>query len=193
MSESSPQTPPLLVIVTGAPGSGKTTLARALALACALPLFCKDDLKDSLFDALGWSDRAWSRKVGVASIHLLILVAERILAAGHPVIVESNFRDARETPLFMALRERVAYSPLQIVCTCAREVALARYTARWHAGERHPGHAEGDLLGDLERALDEDEFTPLELGGETLSLDTTDLATVDYRPLIAHVRWRLGA
>ena len=192
MSETT-ASPPLLVIVTGAPGSGKTTLARALAAACTLPLLCKDDFKDLLFDSLGWSDRAWSRKVGVASIRLLFLVAERILAAGQPVIVESNFRDARETPDFLALRERSPYVSLQIVCTCTREVALARYAARWQAGERHPGHGEGDLLGELTRALDADEFTPLNLGGETLWLDTTDPTTVDYAPLIAAIRSRLGA
>ena len=184
--------PPVLVIVTGAPGSGKTTLARALAAGCALPVFSKDDLKDSLFDSLGWSDRAWSRRVGMASIHLLFLIAERILAAGQPVIVESNFRDARETPAFVALRERTPYTPLQIVCTCSREVALSRYAARWAGGERHPGHGEGELLAEQTRALDAGEFAPLALGGETLSLDTTDPAMVDYKPVIRAVQRHLA-
>lgn len=190
---SATSNPPLLVIVTGMPGSGKTTFARALAAACALPLFTKDDLKESLFDSLGWSDRAWSRRLGVASIHLLYLVAEHILAAGQPVIVESNFRRDLDTPAFVALRERTPHTTLQVVCTCDREVALARFTARWFAGERHPGHLEGEQIAELARALDAGEFAPLGVDGDALLLDTTDLAAVDYGPVIEQVQRRLGA
>src|SRR4051794_10844242 len=44
---------PLAVVVSGIPASGKTTLARQLALALELPLVSKDVIKEALFDALG--------------------------------------------------------------------------------------------------------------------------------------------
>jgi predicted ATPase len=42
-----------LVLVTGPPGSGKTTLAVPLARRLELPLIAKDTIKEALFDALG--------------------------------------------------------------------------------------------------------------------------------------------
>lgn len=43
----------LLVVISGAPGAGKSTLARALAGAPDLPPFEKDVIKEALGDALG--------------------------------------------------------------------------------------------------------------------------------------------
>src|SRR5688500_5640391 len=74
-------TTPALIIVNGLPATGKTTLSIQLADALGLALFSKDMFKEILFDTLGWSDRAWSRRLGVASIALLVRVAEAELRA----------------------------------------------------------------------------------------------------------------
>src|SRR5437762_2532008 len=82
---------PLLVVVTGAPGSGKTTVARALAAELKLPLLAKDDVKEPLFDTLGVGDRDWSRKLGRATYEVLFALARRLLESGASCILESNF------------------------------------------------------------------------------------------------------
>src|SRR3954470_11229689 len=85
---------PPLVGITGAPGSGKSTVARALASELALPLLAKDDVKEPLFDTLGVGDREWSRKLGAAAYEILFAVAHRVLGSGASCILESNFSHA---------------------------------------------------------------------------------------------------
>ena len=44
---------PSLIVVTGRPGSGKTTLAHSLAREVRCPVICRDEVKEGLVNALG--------------------------------------------------------------------------------------------------------------------------------------------
>ncbi len=52
-----------LVIVGGAPATGKTTLARALGTSLGLPVITKDDVKEALATPFPTGDRDWSRQL----------------------------------------------------------------------------------------------------------------------------------
>lgn len=80
-------TRPLLVIVGGAPGAGKTTVARELAHRLRLALITKDHIKEALGDALGVGDRERSRQLGVAAYAVMWSVARRTLEAGAGVVL----------------------------------------------------------------------------------------------------------
>src|SRR5258708_27729259 len=133
---------PLVLIVTGAPASGKTTLGRQLAAALGLPYFSKDLFKESLFDSLGWQDRAWSLRLGGASTDLLFLSAEVLLAAGQPVALECNFRDEWHGPTLRALAERFVCRFVQVVCAAPGPTLVQRFERRALSGERHPAHTD---------------------------------------------------
>jgi adenylylsulfate kinase-like enzyme len=62
-----------LVYVSGAPGSGKTSLAAPLATELGYALLTKDRIKETLHNAFGapQPDRAWSRRLGGAAMELL--------------------------------------------------------------------------------------------------------------------------
>ncbi len=81
----------LLVVVAGWPAAGKTTLAREFGVRLGLPVFTKDDVKELLFDTLGVGDRAWSKRLGHASIKVLEYQLETVLAAGQSVVGECNW------------------------------------------------------------------------------------------------------
>jgi predicted kinase len=51
-----PPTPtrqPLLIVITGRPGAGKTTLAHALARAIRCPAICRDEIKEGFINTTG--------------------------------------------------------------------------------------------------------------------------------------------
>ncbi|MFF3518993.1 AAA family ATPase [Streptomyces sp. NPDC002573] len=73
-----------IVIVTGAPGAGKSTLALPLSEALGFPLLSKDHIKETLHDSLDTpADLASSRRLGAAA-HEPDLGLGRTLPAGGP-------------------------------------------------------------------------------------------------------------
>jgi dephospho-CoA kinase len=46
--------PTTVILITGHPATGKTTLAHYLAQELGLPLLWRDGLKEKLADTLGW-------------------------------------------------------------------------------------------------------------------------------------------
>ena len=82
---------PAFIMVLGLPATGKTQLAKKLAAQFHLPLISKDDIKEIIFDGLGWHDRAWSKKAGRTTFALIDYILEGQLKAGNSIIVESPY------------------------------------------------------------------------------------------------------
>ena len=118
---------PLLIVISGPPCAGKTTLAKRLGERFALPVLGKDMLKELLFYTLGWQDREWSRALGRASIELLFQFVETQLTARRSCIVESNFHADLDGPRFLTLRERNVFVAMNVNCFADGNVLLARF------------------------------------------------------------------
>jgi predicted kinase len=100
-----PTRAPLVIIVTGPPASGKTTIGTQLARQLKLPFLSKDLFKETLFDVLGWSDRAWSQRIGGAGMALLYRTAQALLESGVSMVLESNFYPEWDGPQLQALHD----------------------------------------------------------------------------------------
>lgn len=165
----------VLVLVTGLPGSGKTTIARQLSGRLALPLIGKDHYKALLFDALGIGDLDWSRRIGRAAISLQYDAIRSIRAA----VVDSTLWTGLAEPEVEALDLPL----VQLFCQCPFEVARARFFNR--IGDRHPGHREEDMTPD-----DFERFhplvAPLALSMPLVAIDTSK--PTDLEVTVAQLR-----
>ncbi|OEL33294.1 hypothetical protein BAE44_0005685 [Dichanthelium oligosanthes] len=78
--------PPVVVAMKGHPGSGKSTVARAIAAALRCPLLDKDDVRDS---TLPLEDLAAAGMLNELSYAVLWRVAERQVQLGLSVVIDS--------------------------------------------------------------------------------------------------------
>ncbi len=87
---------PTIVLITGAPGSGKSTLGRQVALRLRLPFIARDDIRGGLlFTAGAWSDRLERIPPGDEAVEAFLGVAESLLVNGVSCVVEYVIRRHR--------------------------------------------------------------------------------------------------
>lgn len=164
-----------IVLFSGPPASGKSTLAGPLAGALGFPLLSKDTIKEALFDSLRGpvGDLAYSTGLSDAAMDVLFA-----LAAHCPrVVLDANFKsqDPHQRECLAALPGAI----VEVHCRCDAEIAIRRYAQR--ADTRHPAHALKRLTPELIARHDR----PVSLG-TVIEVDTS--TPVDLPALLRRVR-----
>ena len=183
---------PRLVIVSGAPASGKTTLGRRLAAELGLIRLCKDELREVMGDWMAPTTHAESRALGGAAYALCVRVGLEALERGAGVLVEAAFSRGSAEGMLAPLVERSR--AVLIHLSAPADLSDRRFRERYARGERHPAHMDALTVaheGPLFEAGWERWERPLDLGVPTLDVDTSGGYVDDLGEIVAFIE-RMG-
>ena len=187
MGDAAPDPRPSLVVVTGRPGSGKTTLAHALARAIRCPAVCRDEIKEGLVNTTG---RAGEPGDPIAwQVHEAFFETVSLLL-GHRVtlVAEAAFQHKVWAPKLEPLRDAARIRI--VVCAVDPQLARSRRIERGLADPaRERFHHDGVVRAAREGCDPPTEgYEPPRLDVPTLAVDTADGYRPSFDTIVAFAR-----
>lgn len=196
----------VLILVSGMPASGKSTMAAYLSRALGMPMFSKDAIKERLYDSVGFRSRAEKVQLGVAAMHILYDCARACLSCGQRVILENNFEyTSRE-----GLAALLADCPCRVIVvhmTGDLRALYLRFAARDQSPARHRGHVVNDCYPEppgvrqIHTSISYEAFVQSVASrgmdqppcdAPCIRVDTTELESVDCGAVAERIRAMLG-
>lgn len=190
------------VLVCGVPASGKSYMARQLSDILGIPMFSKDDIKERLFDTVGFRSREEKVALGVGAMEIMYYAAGQVLSVGGSVILENNFETV-SIPGIRGLLERFGCRTVTVELTGKAEVLYRRFLERDRSPERHGGHVvntcypERPGQAESRRPISFEQFVEgftrrgmagFDVGGPRIVVDVTDFEKVDCVAVAKRVR-----
>jgi len=159
---------PSLVIVTGPPGTGKTTLAHQLAKAIGCPAICRDEIKEGMVHTQPGFQPSMEDALSMRAFDVFFNVLGLLLRAGTSVVAEAAFQDPRWQQGLAPLLSDC--SPVVVHCSVAAEEAFARRLRRMREDPVRRAHADQESLKAGPHAFDH--YRRLTLPAPSITVDT---------------------
>lgn len=192
------------ILMAGMPASGKSTMAKTIAEKWKLPVISKDSIKEYLYDNIGFQSRTEKVNLGIASLEIMYYVAEQLMKAGQPFILENNFENSSECGI-KTLLKKYQYSALTITLTGDYKEIYRRFQERDISPDRHRGHVVNDCFPEKKKRNPEEikaasisyeayvnsvkqrGFDDFFVGNKQIKVDTTDFSKIDMEELFSQI------
>jgi predicted kinase len=172
---------PALIVVSGPPGSGKTTLARQIAAAMGCPLISRDEIKQGMALTAPGFVAGPGDELTRRTLPVFFGALDLLLRAGATTVAEAAFQHRIWRPGLEPLR---ALARIRIVhCVVAGEVAFQRRVLRAARDSSRRAHDDPRPADAARRIRDHAAFDPVRLDVPSIEVDTTS----GYRPALADI------
>ncbi|MET7277734.1 AAA family ATPase [Kribbella sp. NPDC005582] len=172
---------PMVIVVSGPPGTGKTTLAHRVASAIGCPAICRDEIKEGMVHATPGFVPGPGDPLTMRTLATFFDVIGLLVGRGTTIVAEAAFQDRVWTPGLSPLLGRANLRILH--CVVPAEVALDRITARTASDPRRAAHEDSQITAEA-RLRTHNAFQAVDLPVPSLTVDTS---IEDYDPTFAEI------
>jgi predicted kinase len=170
---------PTLVVISGPPGVGKTTLAHKIARAVGCPAICRDEIKEGMVHAAGGPGRG--DELNVRTLSAFFDVLELLLLAGVTTVAEAAFQDRLWRPGLEPFRD---LAQIRIVhCTADAGVAFRRQLRRQENSPLRQAHADPGADEAAEQTVRYNAFDRVSVQAPRIEVNTIR----GYRPGLSRI------
>lgn len=168
---------PTLIVVSGPPGSGKTTLAHEVSRGVPCPAISRDEIKEGLYHADGGGEVTIGGPMSLRTLAAFFETIGFLLRAGVTVVAEAAFQDKLWKPDLKPLQE---VADIRVIhCVVDPEIARERIARRLSEEAGRAAHADMLLLDKLDSGeISLAAFDSIASFAPSIHVDTTD----GYRP-----------
>ena len=189
-----------LILIAGLPATGKSTLAKKLAQHFHYPILEKDEIKEVLFDTLGYADLKAKRALDRAATEVLLYSAETVLKTKSSLILVNNFESSMSDRVNEMI-QRCNANVITVFLTGDADTLHARYVERDKKKLRHQGHTFIDryppLPGDqtdlpmtreyFAERFEKEGMSDFKINGKRMNVDATNPSTIRVEEIIEFI------